>query len=191
MSAHLLTCSCGKTVPVEIGQAGGRVTCSCGAQLDVPPLRQLRHLPRETLEQKRSVRSWGTRQGWVSASLIVVAFLAAWSAWNWWTEPAQPIFESAAYTTAVDKRVSEWTPADGWKWWIEYYRPLAERGLPTFQAGNAAEIEREITHRRFLRRMIWAVAGVFAAAAAAGIFWPEPVAVKTRRQGDKETRRHS
>jgi hypothetical protein len=190
MASYLLNCGCGKTVPVEIGQAGGRVSCSCGTQLDVPTLRQLRHLPQAKVEQTQSRGSWGTRQGWIAASSIVVAALLAWSAWSWWTEPAQPKFVAADYIALVDAHLKEWTPADAWKRWIEFYRPLAERGLPVFQAGNAAEIESRITHARFLRRMLWSVAGIFAAAAAAGVFWPEPVAVKTRRQGDKATRRN-
>ena len=78
MAAYLLPCSCGKTVPVEVRQAGGRVTCSCGTQLEVPALRQLRQLPQQqAVGQPRSASSWGTRQGWVAVSLIVVAFLVA------------------------------------------------------------------------------------------------------------------
>ena len=45
MTKYLLTCECGKTVTVDIGQAGEQVACQCGAKLDVPPLRKLRHLP--------------------------------------------------------------------------------------------------------------------------------------------------
>jgi hypothetical protein len=182
MAAYLLTCGCGKTVPVEIGQAGGRVACSCGTQLDVPTLRQLRQLPQATLEQKPSSGSWGTRQGWIAASLIVVAALLAWSAWSWWTGPAQPKFVAADYMASVDKHLKEWTPADSWKRWIEFYRPLAERGLPFFQASNAADIQRQIAHGRFLRRMLWSVAGIFAGAAVAVAFWPQPARLAATRR---------
>ena len=70
MSTYLLTCDCGKTVPVEIGQAGGQVTCSCGTQLDVPTLRKLRHLPAAaTAEEPSRPATVGARgKGVIAAS---------------------------------------------------------------------------------------------------------------------------
>ncbi len=56
---YLLPCSCGKSVPIEVSQAGQTVHCDCGATLDVPPLRHLRQLP--TATEKVAVkppRSW-------------------------------------------------------------------------------------------------------------------------------------
>ena len=77
MAAYLLTCDCGKTVPVEIGQAGGRVACSCGTQLDVPTLRQLRHLPQADGRTEARRPAVGARgKDAIAASLIVVAALA-------------------------------------------------------------------------------------------------------------------
>ena len=54
MTKYALTCECGNTLSVEIGQAGEQVICQCGAKLDVPPLRKLRHLPvvTETIERQ-------------------------------------------------------------------------------------------------------------------------------------------
>jgi hypothetical protein len=181
MASYLLTCDCGKTIPVELGQAGGRVGCSCGMQLDVPTLRQLRQLPQATTDQKSSSGSWGTRQGWITVSLIVIAVLLGASAWTWWNQPAQPVFVADDYLANVEKSLTDWTPTDAWKRWIEYYRPLAERGLPIFMAGNAGQIEAEIARAKFLRGTLLSIAAVFAAAAAATYFWPKPVAVKARR----------
>ena len=173
MAAYLLTCECGKQVPIELGQAGGKVACSCSKQLDVPTLRQLRQLPQAAAEQaKTSSGSWGTRQGWVTACLVIAAVLAAWSVWIFWHQPAQPKFEADVYLTSVDKVLQAWTPADAWHRWLEYYKPLAERGLPVFQAGNAAQIEGQIAHDRFRRGMLMSIAGVFAAVAATVYFWP-------------------
>ena len=183
MAAYLLPCSCGKTVLVEMGQAGGRVTCSCGTQLEVPTLRQLRHLPQQqAVGQPRAASNWGTRQGWIAASLIAIVILVGWSAWSWWREPSQPKFVAADYMEIIDKHLKDMKPAEAWNRWIEYYRPLADRGLPVFQAGNAAQIEGTIAHERFLRRMLLTIAGIFAAAAAAGVFWPEPQRVPTSRK---------
>src|SRR5438270_5564105 len=185
MATYLLKCRCGNQVSVEVGRAGGQVTCKCGAQLDVPPLRQLRHLPVAAAEEKRSA-VWGTRQGVLTVSLLLAVSLAAASIWSRVTQPTVPKFDPAVYGETVEARLKSWTPGDAWMWWIEYYRPLAERGFPVFEALNRAEIERQIAHRQVLQRTLWIAAAVFAATAGLATFWPKPA--KTRRQGDTETR---
>lgn len=42
---YLLPCSCGKSVTIEVSQAGQQVRCECGQLLDVPPFRAIRTLP--------------------------------------------------------------------------------------------------------------------------------------------------
>jgi hypothetical protein len=42
---YLLSCSCGKEVPIETAQAGGNVLCDCGLSLKVPTLLQIKKLP--------------------------------------------------------------------------------------------------------------------------------------------------
>jgi hypothetical protein len=186
MSAYLLTCVCGKTVPVDIGQAGGRVTCSCGTQLEVPTLRQLRQLPQEqTAEVRRPKSAWGTRQGIEAVSLIGAALLLAWSGWIWWTEPTLPKFDPAARMEAVEQQLK--TPAKAWELWIGYYRPLAERGFPIFRVGNMAEIENARREARFLRFMLWAVAAILLIVAISTMFWPrpQPRLAATRREAPR------
>ncbi len=189
MSAYLLSCECGNSLPVEVGQAGGQVSCRCGAKLDVPPLRQLRHLPQAKVAEAGTSKSWGTRQGIVAASLIVVAGLLGWSAWSWWLDPVIPKFDPVFREHQVEEQIK--TPVGAWEAWIAYYRPMAERGFPVFQPSNADEITRRIAGRRFLRRMLLSVAGIFVVVALAAAFWPAPVAGKTRRHGDKKTWRTS
>lgn len=173
---------------MEIGQAGGQVTCACGARLDVPPLRQLRHLPRSApAEEQQTSGSWGVRQGILAASLIAAAGLFAWGAWVWSREPVIPEFDPAARMQAIERQIK--TPAEAWNAWIEYYRPMAEHGIPVFRVGNAAQIELAIAHARFLRWMLWAFAAVFGVLAACAAFWPKRVPAKIGRPGDKETRR--
>jgi len=178
MATYLLTCECGKNVPVELGQAGGQVSCSCGKRLEVPTLRQLRQLPQAVAQQAKGGGSWDARQGWITASLVMAAILTASALWVWRNQPARPVFVSSDYMASVDHALESWTPTDAWKRWIDFYRPLAERGLPMFQAANAADIEYRIQRARFMRGMLLSVAGVFAAIAAAAYFWPAPVAVK-------------
>ncbi len=42
---YKLPCSCGKTIPIEVSQAGQTVRCSCGAHVEVPAMRLIRSLP--------------------------------------------------------------------------------------------------------------------------------------------------
>ena len=35
-------CSCGKSIPVTVGQAGGNFNCVCGNMVEVPSLMQLK-----------------------------------------------------------------------------------------------------------------------------------------------------
>ena len=173
MAKYLLACDCGKQVPVEVGQAGGRVACLCGAQIEVPPLRKLRDLPLERVEDKQVGARWGARQGVIAASLILTATLIVTNIWNWWTQPQVPHFDPVSHERAVDEHLKSLTPANAWLAWIDYYRPMAERGFPLFEPSNKADVERQIVHRQFLRRTLWIAVAVLAAIAATTAFWPK------------------
>jgi hypothetical protein len=189
MTTYLLACNCGKSTPVEVGQAGGQVVCECGTRLDVPTLRQLRHLPAAeapSVPAARAGREWNPRKGVISASLVVTAVLAAIAAWSRWNEPAIPKFDPAVHLHNVEERLRTETPAQAWEWWIEYYRPLAQRGFPIFQAANSGAIQYQINRARFLQRTLLATAGLAALVGITAALWPQ---AKRGRQGDKETRR--
>ena len=58
---YLLPCSCGKSVAVEVSQAGQSVRCPCGNTLDVPAMRLIRQLPpavRRTSTNAMRDRPW-------------------------------------------------------------------------------------------------------------------------------------
>jgi uncharacterized iron-regulated membrane protein len=66
MSSYLLPCACGQRTPVSNVQAGQSVRCACGAQLQVPNLRDLRALASvETSDRgparARRLRAWDNR----------------------------------------------------------------------------------------------------------------------------------
>ena len=74
---YFLPCSCGQKVRVEPAQAGGQVTCACGAKLNVPTLRGLKQLeialPDEAAIRRSSGRQWGPVRGAMfSIGLLVV-----------------------------------------------------------------------------------------------------------------------
>jgi hypothetical protein len=188
MSKYLLTCGCGKTVPVDVGQAGGQIACSCGNQLDVPALRQLRQLPQEKVAEAVARSTWGTRQGWITVTLIATGILLAWSAWTWWNQPVQPKFVVEEHMADVDRFLKQMKPVDAWERWVGFYRPLSERGLRMLHAYNAAEIHQKIIDTRFFRGVLLALAAIFAATSAAIAFWPRSGAgKKTGRGRDGET----
>ncbi|MHC4405869.1 MAG: hypothetical protein ACYTG0_40010, partial [Planctomycetota bacterium] len=76
MSAkYLLPCSCGQKIPVGATQAGGGLRCECGAELEVPALRELTQLDRAEVKPTRRAPapSWGSRQSVFFLGLVVMA----------------------------------------------------------------------------------------------------------------------
>jgi hypothetical protein len=187
MATYLLSCNCGKTLPVEVGQAGGQVVCTCGTTLDVPTLRMLRHLPLAPTEQPKSASAWSARKGAIAVFLIAAGVLAALGLLNRLTEPKLPEFHPEAQSEMVDRQLGQLKPVDAWKSWIVLYRPLAETGFTPMQSRDEPRIRAEIDHSRFLQAAMLGVASVCVALAAITALWPggKP---KTGRQGDKETR---
>ena len=169
-------------MPVEVGQAGGQAVCTCGALLDVPPLRKLRHLPMAPVASAASAAGprWAARHGVIAASLALAVLLGIAALVSWLREPTMPKFDPVAHLEGVESRLKAVTPAQSWGWWTGYYRPLAERGFPTFQVANAAAIDQQIARHRFLERTLLSVAGLCAAVAVAAAVWPRRT-TKTRR----------
>jgi hypothetical protein len=186
MSKYLLTCECGKKIPVDVGQAGGSVSCSCGAQLDVPALRNLRHLPPAEHETVPARTPWNARKGIAAAGLIVAGLLAAYALWDRFTEPEVVRFDPVRQIDAVNEGLEKMTPAQAWHFWIHVYQPLAKSGFTVAEDPRTAAIEQHVAHRRVVQTTLLIAAAICAALALAAAFWP----AKTRRQGDKETRRH-
>jgi hypothetical protein len=185
MAKYLLTCGCGANVPVDVGQAGERITCQCGQALEVPPLRKLRHLPIAAAPAEKST-SWNPRRGIVATLIILAAVPALIAFWSRITEPKVARFEPATHTRNVDERLKAATPLQAWQDWVQYYSLLGERGFFEFTDPHAAAIGQEVAARRFLQRTLLVTSAVLFAFAAVAAFWPRG---QTRRHGDKETRR--
>jgi len=171
MARYLIECDCGNQVPVDVGQAGGQIACSCGAKLDVPQLRKLRHLPTVAEPVERASSTWSARQGVMTISLILVVVFVALSIWNWHTQPSVPVFKPVEHNQNVEDVLKKITPAESWDLWLNY-RMLAERGMMIFEPGNRTQIESEIAHHQSTRRTLWVLAGIAAAIAATASFWP-------------------
>jgi hypothetical protein len=181
MTKYLLTCDCGNTLPVEIGQAGEQVPCKCGARLDVPPLRKLRHLPAATQAADRPVSAWNARRGIITACVILAALPALLAVWSWATEPRVPPFPLEARRQMVAEDLKTMTPRKAWDLWVDRYRPMAEHGIQLLQHLNAAEIEQQAAKQRFLTRTLLSVAGAFSVVAVIAAVWPRPAIVRPSR----------
>ena len=175
MSKYLVECSCGNKLPVELGQAGGQVTCACGKLVDVPPLRQLRHLPvAEDKIARPAASTWNARKGVITACLLLAGALAIANIWSWITQPQLPVFNAAAYQEGIaEHRLTTMTPADGFQWLVSYYKPLAEHGFANLEFANRAQIEGVIAQRSSLRRTLWVIAAIAAGIAVATVVWPK------------------
>lgn len=104
MSDYLLPCACGQKLPVSVRQAGQAVTCSCGARLDVPPLRGLRELEQAAARAEPSQRAWGDRQRVVFLLAALSLLMAAAAGFLALRMPAAPVREDPDAEIAIDER---------------------------------------------------------------------------------------
>jgi len=181
MSTYLLTCQCGKSVPVEVGQAGGRVTCSCGAQLDVPTLRMLRHLPVAQSEAAKSQASWDARKGFAAAALIVAGLLVAFALWNRINEPKVMEFDPARQIDAANKGLEKLTPAESWHFWVHVYQPLAKSGFAVFEDPRSTAIQQDVAQRRVQQTTLLIIAAICVAIALTAALWPRTTNPRANR----------
>lgn len=151
---YLLECPCGESVKVEPRQAGDRVRCDCGVDLEVPSLTHLRRLLRADDAPPAAGGTWGLREGLLAVALISVVALAAVGGYLWLTEPP-------SWTERSDISVETWTPRAAWEYWCLIYRPLTTGRAEDIASVNPA-IERQIELYRLGRWTCLALAGVAA-----------------------------
>ncbi len=80
---YWLPCACGQKLAVETTQAGQRVRCACGADVVVPPLREILELEPAVdapgARPRRPQGAWGRRQTrLLIGAAIVIASLGGW-----------------------------------------------------------------------------------------------------------------
>ncbi len=87
---YLLPCSCGQKLPVDAAQAGSRVRCACGAELEVPTLLHLKRLekvaPADRADET-SEATWGARQRLALAGAVLSFAGIVLAAWCFATRP--------------------------------------------------------------------------------------------------------
>lgn len=124
-SKFLLTCSCGRQHVVQPSQAGDRVLCECGVQLDVPTLRRLKTLPpaaEEATEKKQA--AWGPSQGLMMSGAAILLLALVMTGYLYMKRPAPP--ELDVQRSALTKEaIQNVTLAQSWEIWLDF----RERGL--------------------------------------------------------------
>lgn len=145
---YLLPCpACQEKLPVETRQAGTSVRCSCGAQLQVPALRQLHSLQRvETEAEQKPPREWGPRQGLMLLGLTVL--VAAGSAAGY-CAAIRPVDERLgleelirSHHQAIDKMPIDAT----WRVWKLEMLGIGLNDLPTEYDRYYERRSRELNH---------------------------------------------
>ncbi len=89
---YLLPCSCGKRVPVDATQAGERIRCDCGAEMEVPTLMKLRTLeiaPASPQPRRRLAFVWGPKQ---ALMLLGSIFFLVGVGWAFYCLASRPYF---------------------------------------------------------------------------------------------------
>jgi hypothetical protein len=76
---YLLSCDCGRQIPISTSQAGETLICECGRSLTAPKLRELRQLPpaAESEAPPRSRGAWTRQQGVIFAAGLILFLLGA------------------------------------------------------------------------------------------------------------------
>jgi len=89
----LLPCACGKTIPVEPVQAGNRIHCQCGAELQIPTLLAMRRLERVQDSPNKGTSDklvWGPKQRLFVVGILISATGLAMATWFYATRPRKP-----------------------------------------------------------------------------------------------------
>ncbi len=171
MPKHLLTCTCGREIPVELSQAGEELRCTCGATILVPTFRQLRELPVAAVEPTKQVatHAWGARQGTITASLIFTALLLVGAGVSRYFEPMLPRFNPAVWNQSVSAEIDKMVPAEAWKIWTDNYRTLTRTGFTAMEHPATAAIQESIDQHRRIEFTLLGAAAFFLL--IAGALW--------------------
>jgi hypothetical protein len=133
-------------VEIEATQAGQRLSCACGTELEVPSLRGIRALrPAATVGAPRR-RRWSPGRGWlfvVGLLLAVLSFIVG--ALNLGASAALPeLIPPEAPMATIAAEVDAAGPAELlWRW-----KELRDKGLGPYQLPPHVQVELAAAHHR-------------------------------------------
>lgn len=173
---YLVECGCGRVLPVGANQAGSRVTCECGNQVEIPPLRKLHTLPMEQSQETTTTGEWSGRHSVTFALTLLAVALAGYGLWLRVNEPEMPVF-GELYQQAIGQDASQMLergrPIDFWRHWMLTSPVLREQGFATIVTPQQEAYERGMQDYRARYTWLLSTAGVVAAlAVVAWLAWP-------------------
>ena len=182
---YQLPCSCGKSIPIEVSQAGQVVSCSCGAQLDVPTLRLLRQLKpvaATAAVQARPVRNWSAASRILFALGLAVAAFGLWRAAYYQWGRSSLDTEAVAWDYTLDANISQLSNMnldDAWKNWEQ----VRESGIGPFRPPPFVMSRMISAHlKKTVVTGLWIALGGFVAAGAALLLPRETAGQRVRRK---------
>ena len=126
---YLLPCpACNSRLPVETGQAGQTIRCSCGNSLEVPSIRGLRVLE-QIADERPTAASWTKRKGllFLGAAVSIGALVAAAAVVAFRPNVNDDgAFKIQINEQAIDSEVAALSPVES----IERFQ-MADSALPT------------------------------------------------------------
>ncbi|MCA9150622.1 MAG: hypothetical protein KDA92_15025 [Planctomycetales bacterium] len=165
----ILPCpECQAPLSVGLTQAGETVTCSCGAQVLVPALRELKLLPSASpTHSSAGQRAWSTQRGLAFVCGVLMIAAAAMLYWRISPQRAAINIEKPAFRElTID--LDTLKPLDAWAAWVHFRdQTLDYRNTPKY-------IENRVVHAELSYYLYAAVAaGVLGLSLVVGsVLWP-------------------
>ena len=121
---YLLPCTCGRTHRISSRQAGSTLTCSCGANLEVPTMREMGRLEPAAATTAVRHKPWGLRQGLMFLGLVIagVGFVAG-------CYFSLIVMPSPQETDVPQGWIDALAPAQAWQIWGDFRHGMP-RGKP-------------------------------------------------------------
>ncbi|MGD0652792.1 MAG: hypothetical protein ABSA16_00475 [Thermoguttaceae bacterium] len=162
---HLLPCSCGRKIPVQLRQAGEIVKCECGTSLEVPTLTGTKALQsvETTAEPQIARTAWTTGHRLTFFGGLVILAAIAIGGWLFWTRPVDPY---ANFTPEQMIQTAETlTPMQSLRFW-----QMLERGGLEYHKHGADIVFADLkAQHQIYWWLVAIVAGTGLALVAAGI----------------------
>ncbi|MBN1853365.1 MAG: hypothetical protein JW829_11600 [Pirellulales bacterium] len=167
-----LTCStCGNTVLVGQPQAGSRVACRCGEQLDVPTLLALQNLPTVKLAEEAESPAWSFQHGLIAIGFILTVACAIPGVYFRVEQSTTTPYRMDTYQTQVIQQLDAESPLETWIRWHHRIVPLAEQGLTEFQIPDTITYERKMERLGTYQIISFGAAGIAALGTLIALVW--------------------
>ena len=165
---YLYPCRCGQKHSIQTHQAGQTLRCSCGAQLELPTLRKIVLLEKDTSDSIASKKSgfwsvpWGSKQRLLLLGIIALAVscVSAGIAWSQWPTPPKRHVD----LDALHRDVMALTPLQSMQAWQALtYTPLGKWAVSQVSPAETIFYQRRLGEQRSLA-MVSAIAALIALA---------------------------